>query len=83
MGIGLLDVESVGAGHMSESYSARFETVVQAEIERYLFKVRDILIKNRDFLEMVTNELTEKNTLLFSDVRRIRESVSVVNASVT
>lgn len=82
MGIGLLDVESVVAGHMSESYNARFETVVQAEIERYLFKVRDILIKNRDFLEMVTNELTEKNTLLFSDIRRIRESVSVVNASV-
>ena len=82
-GIGLLDVESRRSSRMSEAYDARMEAVVQAELERYMFKVRDILIKNREFLEKVVDELAEKHTLLFSDIRKIRESTGIVHASVS
>ena len=53
------------------------EAVVHAELERYIFQTRNILLKNKEFLEKVTDALIEKETLLFSDIKTIRESVTI------
>ena len=57
--------------------SARNEAVTQAEIERYIFETRNILLKNREFLEKTANALAERKTLLYSDIKSIRESVAI------
>lgn len=53
------------------------EAVVHAELERYIFQTRNILLKNKEFLEKVADALVEKETLLFSDIKAIRESVTI------
>ena len=42
-----------------------------------MFKTKDILLKNREFLEKAAKELVKKETLLFSDIQRIRNSVKI------
>lgn len=61
---------------------SRREIVIQAELERYMLKARDILLKNRSFLEHMTEELTEKETLLYSDIQRIRDAEQIVAVAV-
>lgn len=56
--------------------------MVAAELERYLFKAKEIVAENREFLEKVARELLEKHTLLFSDMKRIREGCVIVPAVV-
>lgn len=53
------------------------EAVVHAELERYIFQTRNILLQNKEFLEKVADALVEKETLLFSDIKTIRESVAM------
>lgn len=53
------------------------EAVVHAELERYIFQTRNILLQNKEFLEKVADALVEKETLLFSDIKAIRESVTI------
>lgn len=53
------------------------EAVVHAELERYIFQTRNILLKNKEFLEKVADALAEKETLLSSDIKAIRESVTI------
>lgn len=53
------------------------EAVVHAELERYIFQTRNILLKNKEFLEKVADALAEKETLLFSDIKAIRESFNI------
>ena len=60
----------------TEDFRRRSEIVVYAELERYMLKAKDILLKNRDFLEKTAKALAEKETLLYSDIRAIRESCS-------
>lgn len=79
-GIGMIDVSDTSDGmyvEMSESLNARNESVTQAELERYIFKTRNILIQNREFLEKIADALVEKETLLYSDIKAIRESVEI------
>ena len=66
----------------SESMNSRSEAVTQAELERYMLKARDILLKNRGFLEKTAEALVEKKTLLASDIRRIREECTITEVSV-
>jgi ATP-dependent Zn protease len=56
------------------------ENACHAELERYLFKAKEILSQNRDFLHAVANSLLERGVLLHSDMRRIRESVTIIPA---
>ena len=63
---------------VTQDLKRQVETIVRAEMERYMFRTREILLKNRAFLEKVTDALIEKEILLFSDIREIRESVEVV-----
>ncbi|MCR5311267.1 MAG: AAA family ATPase [Lachnospiraceae bacterium] len=69
----LIDVDQF---NKSENYRAKHETVIGAEMERYMRETRAILLKNRSFLEKVTEALIEKETLLYSDIQRIRKEVA-------
>ena len=81
LGLGLVDVETRFSPSTSENLNARAEAVTHAELERYMLKARDILMKNREFLEKARDALIEKETLLYSDIRRIRESVKITEAA--
>lgn len=61
--------------------NAKNEAVTHAELERYMLKARDILLKNKDFLEKAADALMEKETLLYSDIRHIRESTVITGAA--
>ena len=82
LGFGVVDVETRVSLCMSENLNSRNEAVTQAELERYMLKARDILLKNRDFLEKAAEALAEKETLLYSDIQRIKSSVTVTNVVV-
>lgn len=81
-GVGFLDVETRNTPGMSENLNARNEAVVQAELDRYLLETKTILFQNKEFLEKVQSALLEKATLLYSDIRRIRDSVQITGVSV-
>ena len=65
----------------SEEFKARIETAVHAELENYMLRAKDILLKNRDFLEKAAQALIGKETLLYSDIRKIKESTTVTGAA--
>lgn len=77
-GIGAIDTRFDINDELSQSHLAKLETICQAELERYLFQVRDILLKNKDFLMKIANELKEKEVLLYSDIKRIRASSNII-----
>ena len=83
-GLGMLSVAIACSDveEVSPSFNARNEAVVQAELERYLFKAKDILLKNRAFLEKTAAALVEKETLLASDIRKIKESTVVTEVAI-
>lgn len=66
----------------SESYLNNVENVIHSELEKSIFKTRQILIQNRDFLEKCAQQLLEKETLFYSDIANIRDSVTVSKAIV-
>lgn len=76
-GLGMFEVSSADFPDQSESAKSRTEAVTYAELERYLFMAKDILLKNRAFLEKATDALIEKETLLYSDIQRIKSSVTI------
>lgn len=76
MGFSLLDVESDHSVSMSESLNARSEAAVQAELERCYNKAKSILSRNELFLEKITEAFLEKETLLYSDIQRIRSATA-------
>lgn len=81
-GFAMVDVTTGRFPRTSESMNARNESVVQAELEKCMVRSREILLNNRAFLERVATELAEKDTLLYSDIRRIREMVPLVPANI-
>ena len=62
--------------------NSRREAVTHAELERYMLKTQDILLRNMDFLVEAAESLMEKGTLLYSDIRAIRDSVTITEAAV-
>ncbi|MCR5803180.1 MAG: AAA family ATPase [Clostridia bacterium] len=81
LGFGMFDV-SGREYRISPNLNANSEAVVQAELERFMLKTREILIKNRKFLEKSTEALLEKETLLFSDIKKIRNEVEIVEVTI-
>lgn len=57
----------------SERFHSTVEILISAEMERCMSRVRAMLAENRGLLEALQSELYEKETLLYSDIRRIRE----------
>lgn len=79
LGLGMIDVSTRSFPETSENMNSRSEAVTHAELERYMRIAKDILLKNREFLEKAADALEEKETLLYSDIKAIRESVAVKN----
>lgn len=61
----------------SDTKSMQQEVVTAAELERYLTRIRTILLQNMAFLDALAGELYEKGVLLNSDVNRIRAQIPV------
>lgn len=80
-GMGLVDVETRNSPSMSEGLNSRNEAVVQAELDRFLLEAKAILFKNKEFLERVQSVLLDKETLLYSDIQNIRDSVQITGIS--
>ena len=58
------------------------EAVVHAELERYMFKAKDILLENRDFPKKIATASVTKETLLYSDVKVLRKIVTITEATI-
>ncbi len=80
--MGTYGVSNLGFGSETPEQDHRSEIVVTAELERYLFKAKEILCDNREFLDKLAKELYEKETLLNSDVARIRATCTIKPAVV-
>lgn len=81
-GLGMIDVSIARFNEISESMNSRNETVTQAELERYMIQVKNIILKNKNFLEKTAQLLVEKETLLYSDIRKLRNSVIITKTTV-
>ena len=81
-GFGMIDVATARFERTSENMNSRSEAVTHAELERHMFKTRDILLKNREFLEKATEALLKKETLLYSDIREIKSQVKITEVAV-
>ena len=81
-GFGMIDVSTLQFPNTSESMNSRNEAVTQAELERYMIKTKDILLKNRAFLEAAAKALMEKETLLYSDITELRRNVEIAEVAV-
>ena len=77
-GLGLFGIPH----NISDNMKTRNEAVIYAELERHMFITKDILLKNKEFLEKVTDALVEKETLLNSDISAIRESTTITKVAV-
>jgi len=55
------------------------EAVARAELERYSVVARNILLANNEFFEKVCFALAEKETLLFSDIKAIKDSCTITS----
>ena len=79
-GIGFMEVRGYDAfSNPTAERSADY--VVRAELERYMRIARELLIKNREFLEKAASALSQKGYLLHSDIQKIRKSITVINAN--
>ena len=67
---------------MSENMNSRNEAVTHAELERYMIIAKNILLKNREFLEKATEALIEKETLLHSDISILRDNTTITEVAV-
>lgn len=81
-GFGMVDVANRRFPETSESLNSRNESVVQAELERQMIETRTILVNNKEFLEATAQALMEKGTLLYSDIQKLRQSVTITNTCI-
>lgn len=72
----------IGRFHESPESAYQRETVAAARTEEYLFKAKEIIAANMEYLEKVAKALIEKRVLLNSDVKKIRESVVIKHVDI-
>lgn len=77
-GLGMIETQT---RRSSEKYVSAVEALMSAELEKNMFAVRDMLLKNRAFLEKTAEALLEKEVLLASDIAKIRAAVNVAAAA--
>ena len=78
-GFALADVSRF---HESPDATHQREIVTSARTEEYLFKAKEIIAANMEYLEKVARALIEKRVLLNSDVKKIRESVVIKHVDI-
>lgn len=70
-GSGMLGVDVSGRYADSEAGLLERETIVRAELERYLFEVKEMLASHRQMVQELAEALLEKQTLLHSEIQAI------------
>ena len=80
--MGAYGVANLGFGSESEVQDQRSEVIVTAELERHLFKAKEILAENREYLDKLAKALYEKETLLNSEIAAIRATCTIKPAVV-
>lgn len=75
-------ISNLGFGSESVYQDARSEIVVTAEFERLLFKAKEILAENREYLDKLAAALCKKETLLNSEIAAIRATCTIKPAIV-
>ena len=68
---GMLGVNVSGRYGDSEAGLLERETIVRAELERYLFEAREMLASHRQMVQELAEALLEKQTLLHSEIQAI------------
>lgn len=84
---GIIDSGTSGIGNIhysrninswSNDYKNKVEALTQSEIERYMFIAKDILLKNKNLVFKIAEELNKKHYLLASDIEKIEKEIDVV-----
>ncbi len=70
-------ISLLGGKTISNTLRHAQESAARAELERYFFLVKDILMKNKEFFTKIYEQLKKKKYLLYSDVQTIRESIEI------
>ena len=70
-GSGMLGVNVSGRYGDSEAGRLERETIVRAELERYLFEAKEMLASHRQMVQELAEALLEKQTLLHSEIQAI------------
>jgi cell division protease FtsH len=78
LGFALLDVNYHQAvdEYPSETIRLNTETIIRAELERYMLKAKKMLEINMDFLRNGAKELLEKGYLMYSDIQILKGKYS-------
>ena len=58
---------------MSETKHVLQENCIRSELERQRYRVMKLLTEHRTFFDLIAKELMQKETLLYSDMQRIRK----------
>lgn len=64
----------------SEEKRIKIEHAIEIKLYEHEIIAKDILLKNKEFLEALRDELLEKKTLLYSDIQRIKKQLGMVVA---
>ncbi len=69
--------DTAGSERESQDSTHQREVVTAARLEEYLFKAKEIIAANMEYVDRVAKALMEKRVLLNSDVKKIRDSVVI------
>ena len=75
-GMSVLDVS--GYERKSEVSLANEENIARVELERWFYKAKEIIVANQEFTTAIANALLEKQTLLNSDIKKIRGQCKII-----
>lgn len=70
-GSGLSNIEYDDRG-FSEEWLSRSQALVAGQLEEFYHRTKDIIKNNRDLLERIKDALLEKETLLASDIEKLK-----------
>lgn len=56
----------------------RYNQKLAFELEKSYMEVKEILAKNRDFIEKIASKLLEKTTIMMSDIQEIKKTCKIV-----
>lgn len=68
---GMLGVDTDDEYFGSDTSRLERETIVRAELERYLFEAKEMLAARRQMVQELAEALLEKQTLLYSEIQAI------------
>ncbi len=80
-GSGMLGVDVSGRYGDSETGLLQRETIVRAELERYLFETKELLASHHQMVQELAEALLEKQTLLHSEIQAICGRYRAVSAA--